>query len=89
MHLEASSTQAWLCGNFYNPAELLGFPNEVGTLINYDGTIPPTPPTPPDPPTPPTPPTPAPPNYDWSLQKGFPWAVMTKKLKSERKNKNA
>lgn len=43
LHLELSTTQSWNCDNFLNPALALGIPNETGTIINYDGTIPPEP----------------------------------------------
>ncbi len=47
LHLECSTTQAWDCSTFLNPCTILGIPNEVGTIINYDGDAPPpTPPTP-------------------------------------------
>lgn len=45
LHLECQSQSAWACGTFYNPCEILGIPNEVGTIVNYDGTTPPVPPT--------------------------------------------
>lgn len=43
LHLELSTTQAWQCGNFLNPVEPLGIPNERGTIVEYDGETPPTP----------------------------------------------
>lgn len=45
LHLEASTTEAWQCISFVNPCLPLGFPNERGTVVIYDGT-PPVPPTP-------------------------------------------
>lgn len=46
LHLEASTTEAWQCDSFVNPCEPLGFPNERGTIVHYQGYIPPpTPPT--------------------------------------------
>lgn len=45
LHLERSSTYAWQCNTFLNPATYLQIPNEIGTIVNYDPT-PPTPPTP-------------------------------------------
>lgn len=46
LHLEASTTQAWQCSSFVDPCQPLGFPNERGTIVHWDGTIPPEPPTP-------------------------------------------
>ena len=43
LHLEASTTQTWQCESFVNPCTPLGFPNERGTIVIFDGTIPPTP----------------------------------------------
>lgn len=45
LHLEASTSQAWVCSNFVDPCQPLGFPNERGTIVKWDST-PPTPPTP-------------------------------------------
>lgn len=45
LHLECRTQSSWQCGRFYNPCEILGIPNEVGTIVNYDGTTPPIPPT--------------------------------------------
>lgn len=44
LHLEASTTQAWQCSSFVDPCEPLGFPNVRGTVVKWDGTIPPQPP---------------------------------------------
>ncbi len=46
LHLEHSTTLAWDYDTFLNPATALGIPNERGTIILYDGTVPPEPPTP-------------------------------------------
>ena len=46
LHLELSTSQAWQCGNFLNPVEPLGIPNIRGTIVHYNGEIPPIPPTP-------------------------------------------
>lgn len=43
LHLEASTSQSWVCANFVNPCTPLGFPNERGTIVKWDGTAPPTP----------------------------------------------
>ena len=43
LHLEASTSKSWICQNFVNPCEPLGFPNERGTIVHWDGTIPPIP----------------------------------------------
>ena len=45
LHLEASTSQSWVCANFVNPCEPLGFPNVRGTIVKWDST-PPTPPIP-------------------------------------------
>ena len=46
LHLEASTTQAWQCSSFVDPCAPLGFPNIRGTVVIYDGSVPPEPPTP-------------------------------------------
>lgn len=46
LHLEASTTESWQCNSFVDPCSPLGFPNVRGTVVIYDGTIPPEPPTP-------------------------------------------
>ena len=38
LHLECSTTEAWQCGTFLNPGEILGFGNVRGTIIEYSGT---------------------------------------------------
>ena len=43
LHLELSTTQEWICGNFLNPVEPLGIPNIRGTIVEYSGEEPPTP----------------------------------------------
>lgn len=43
LHLELSTTQDWICGNFLNPVESLGIPNIQGTIVEYNGDIPPEP----------------------------------------------
>lgn len=45
LHLECSTTQAWQCSTFLNPATVLEIPNVDNTIIHYDGS--PTPPPPP------------------------------------------
>ena len=45
LHLEASTTQAWVCSNFVDPCQPLGFPNVRGTIVKWNST-PPTPPIP-------------------------------------------
>lgn len=76
LHLEARNGRYFVCGQFNNPCDILGIPNEVGTIINYEES-----------PTPPPPPPPQPPAY--IREKSFPWAVLTRKLRNERKIKNA
>lgn len=46
LHLELSRTQSWDCDEFLDPVTPLGIPNVRGTIVNYDGTVPPTPPVP-------------------------------------------
>ena len=46
LHLEYASTSNWQCSTFLNPADELGIPNQRGTIVKYDGSVPPTPPTP-------------------------------------------
>lgn len=43
LHLEATTKEAWACKNFVEPCSPLGFPNERGTIIKWDGEIPPIP----------------------------------------------
>ena len=73
LHLECSSSQGWICGNFLNPAEILGIPNVTGTIVYFDGSTPPEPPDPPDPPI----------EYDLK-KKGFNWQTFTKVIKRRR-----
>lgn len=47
LHLERSTTYAWQCNTFLNPATYLQIPNEIGTIVNYNPS--PTPPPPPQP----------------------------------------
>lgn len=47
LHLEASTTEAWQCSSFVDPGAPLGIPNVRGTIVEYDGSTPPTPPIPP------------------------------------------
>lgn len=42
LHLERSTTFAWQCNTFLNPAEYLGIPNEDDLIVNY-GSTPPVP----------------------------------------------
>lgn len=44
LHLECSTTLAWQCSTFLNPANILGIPNVDNTIVYYDGTTPPIPP---------------------------------------------
>ena len=70
LHLEASTTQAWQCSSFVDPCQPLGFPNERGTIVHWDGTIPPEPPEPPTP--------------TEKKKTKFPWAVLTNKMRKRR-----
>lgn len=44
LHLECSTSQAWICSNFVNPCTELGIPNEDDLVIIWGGTPPPPPP---------------------------------------------
>lgn len=70
LHLEYSSTQAWQCSTFLNPAEALGIPNVRGTIVKYDGS------TPPEPPEPPVPTV--------YIKKPFKWVLYAKKIRKRR-----
>lgn len=67
LHLEHSTTLAWQCSTFLNPATALGIPNVDNTVVYYDGTQPPEPPEP----------TP----HDRKKKK-FPWAVLINKIRN-------
>lgn len=43
LHLEYSTTSYWNCDTFMNPCDFLDIPNVSGTIVEYDGDIPPTP----------------------------------------------
>lgn len=40
LHLEHATTFGWQCGTFLNPATYLNIPNEIGTIVNYNGSQP-------------------------------------------------
>ena len=67
LHLEYATTAYWSCSTFMNPCDYLQIPNERGTVVEYDGTIPPTPPTPPTP----------------IRRGKFPWVLYAKKLRAK------
>lgn len=67
LHLEASTTQAWQCSSFVDPCQPLGFPNVRGTIVKWDGTIPPTPPIP----------------TEKIKKKKFPWVLYARKLRNK------
>ena len=46
LHLEYATSPIWDYDTFLNPSTALGIPNERGTIVHYDGSIPPEPPTP-------------------------------------------
>lgn len=46
LHLEYATTLAWDYNTFLNPSDALGIPNVRGTIVHFDGEIPPEPPTP-------------------------------------------
>ena len=68
LHLEYATSPIWNYDTFLNPSEALGIPNERGTIVHWDGTIPPEPPTPP---------------IIFKKRK-FPWAVFTKIIRNRR-----
>lgn len=67
LHLEYSSTSSWQCSTFLNPATKLGIPNVTGTIVHFDGTVPPIPPEPPVP-------------SDKKNSKKWAWHNLTKKI---------
>lgn len=71
LHLECATTQAWNYDTFLNPASELGIPNERGTIIIYDGSVPPTPP--------PVPPEPT----DDTKKCKFPWVLYANKFRKK------
>lgn len=75
LHLEVGTTAYWTCSTFLNPADYLGIPNVVDTVVNYDGEITPEPPDPPDPPNPPEP-------YEEKKHK-FPWSIIYRKRRNQ------
>lgn len=68
LHLEYATSPIWNYNTFLNPSEALGIPNERGTIVHWDGTIPPEPPTP---------------TIIFKKRK-FPWAVLTRIIKQRR-----
>ena len=68
LHLEVGTTSYWSYDTFLNPSTVLGIPNERGTIIHYDGSIPPTPPTPTEEPK----------------RKKFPWQYLTRPIRKRR-----
>lgn len=43
LHLEYATSPVWNYDYFLNPSDALGIPNVRGTIVHYDGSIPPTP----------------------------------------------
>ena len=41
LHLEYSTSPIWSYDYFLNPSDALGIPNVRGTIVHYDGSIPP------------------------------------------------
>lgn len=70
LHLEYATSPIWNYDTFLNPSEALGIPNERGTIVHWDGSIPPEPPTP----------------TFTIKRKKFPWAVFTRKIRNRRNN---
>lgn len=67
LHLEYATTPTWNYDTFLNPSDALGIPNVRGTIVKYDGTIPPEPPTP---------------TTD-VIRKKFPWSIYARKLREK------
>ena len=44
LHLELATSPVWNYDTFLNPSTALGIPNVRGTIVKYDGSIPPIPP---------------------------------------------
>lgn len=68
LHLEYATTSYWSCSTFMNPCDYLQIPNERGTIVEYDGDIPPVPPTP----------------TEEIIKSKFPWAILTRKIRNKR-----
>ena len=49
LHLEYATSPIWNYDTFLNPREALVIQNKRGTIVHWDGTIPPEPPEPPTP----------------------------------------
>ena len=45
LHLEYATSPIWNYNTFLNPSDALGIPNERGTIVHFDGSIPPPIPT--------------------------------------------
>ena len=45
LHLEYATSPIWNYDTFLNPSDALGIPNVRGTIVHYDGSIPPPTPT--------------------------------------------
>ena len=45
LHLEYATSPVWSYDYFLNPSDALGIPNVRGTIVHYDGSIPPPTPT--------------------------------------------
>ena len=70
LHLEYSTSQYWSYDTFLNPSDALGIPNQRGTIVKYDGSVPPEPPTPPQPAA--------------RKKSKFPWVLYSRKLRKKR-----
>lgn len=68
LHLEYATSPIWNYDTFLNPSDALNIPNIRGTIVHWDGTIPPEPPTP---------------TIIFKKRK-FPWAVLTKIIRNRR-----
>lgn len=68
LHLEYATTSYWTCSTFMNPCDYLQIPNERGTIVEYDGDIPPVPPSP----------------TEEIIKSKFPWAILTRKIRNKR-----
>ena len=68
LHLEYATSPIWNYDTFLNPSDALNIPNIRGTIVHWDGTIPPEPPTP----------------TIILKKRRFPWAVLTNKIRKQR-----
>lgn len=71
LHLELSDVSYWdtTRTHFQNPLIALGIPDARGTIVHYNGTVPPEPPEPPTP--------------TEQKKKKFPWVLYSRQLRNK------